>query len=69
MRRRTLVLLASGMLLSGCQLSEPTLVQPERRRHGLREVQSAQRAVDRQLRQHQRELEAARRAALRDSDS
>ena len=69
MRRRGIVLLAVGMLLSGCQLSEPTLVQPERRRHGLREVEAAQRDVDRQLLQHQRDLKAARRAALRDSDS
>ena len=67
MGRRTALILI-GTLLSGCELGEPVERQPVRERHGLREVESAQRAVDRQLIQQQRDMDAARREALRGSD-
>lgn len=59
-----LSLVAAG-ILGACEMGDPVRVQPTRDRTGIRDVEAAQREVDRTLIEYQRQRDQARRDALR----
>jgi hypothetical protein len=67
-RRSVALSLVAAGVLGACELGEPVRVRPTRERTGIRDVDAAQRDIDRTLLEYQRQRDQARRDAMRQGE-